>query len=376
MSSMTTEKLQNLLEAALMVYGKPMSVDKMMSLFEEDKRPSTAEVREALSAINDACETRGVELKEVASGFRFQAKQDYAEWIARLWEEKAPRYSRALLETLALIAYRQPITRSEIEDVRGVSVSSHIVKTLLEREWIRVVGYRDVPGRPALYATTREFLDYFNLKSLEELPTLAEIRDLDKINAELDLEDKQSLGDSDNVSTTEGENEESHTENDRAESLASDLEGSGEQSEDVVSSEDGYADDDSQEDDSPNEDSHEKQSHEEHIHEEHIHEEHSHADEAVEASSFDEKVSEQGTKDISESSLESDSESGLDWQRAVADEQITDEEIIEAAQLAKTSDEAEEVFNDAFEPAEDEPLEDESLEDELSATKTQDRDER
>ncbi|WMS87202.1 SMC-Scp complex subunit ScpB [Pleionea litopenaei] len=371
MSSMTTEKLQNLLEAALMVYGKPMSVDKMMSLFEEDKRPSTAEVREALSAINDACETRGVELKEVASGFRFQAKQDYAEWIARLWEEKAPRYSRALLETLALIAYRQPITRSEIEDVRGVSVSSHIVKTLLEREWIRVVGYRDVPGRPALYATTREFLDYFNLKSLEELPTLAEIRDLDKINAELDLEDKQSLGDSDNVSTTEGENEESHLENDRAESLASDLEGSGEQSEDVVSSEDGHVDDGYADDDSPNEDSHEGQSHEEHIHEDH-----SHADEAVEASSFDEKVSEQGSKDISESSLESDSESELDWQRAVADEQITDEEIIEAAQLAKTSDEAEEVFNDAFEPAEDEPLEDESLEDELSATKTQDGDER
>ncbi len=192
MSSMNPEQLQNLLEAAIMVYGKPMSIDKLMQLFEEDKRPSTGEIREALSAINDSYSDRGVELKEVASGFRFQAKQDYAEWISRLWEEKAPRYSRALLETLALIAYRQPITRSEIEEVRGVAVSSHIIKTLLEREWVRVVGHRDVPGRPALYATTKEFLDYFNLKSLEDLPTLSEIRDLDKINAELDLEEKGS----------------------------------------------------------------------------------------------------------------------------------------------------------------------------------------
>lgn len=189
MSSMNPEQLQNLLEAAIMVYGKPMSIDKLMQLFEEDKRPSTGEIREALSAINDSYADRGVELKEVASGFRFQAKQDYAEWITRLWEEKAPRYSRALLETLSLIAYRQPITRSEIEEVRGVAVSSHIIKTLLEREWVRVVGHRDVPGRPALYATTKDFLDYFNLKSLEDLPTLSEIRDLDKINAELDLEE-------------------------------------------------------------------------------------------------------------------------------------------------------------------------------------------
>ncbi|WP_246128587.1 SMC-Scp complex subunit ScpB [Pleionea sediminis] len=190
MSSMTPEKLQNLLEAAIMVYGKPMSIDKMLLMFEEDKRPTTGEVQEALNALNDSYEDRGIELKQVASGFRFQARQDYAEWIARLWEEKAPRYSRALLETLALIAYRQPITRSEIEEVRGVAVSSHIIKTLLEREWIRVVGHRDVPGRPALYATTKDFLDYFNLKSLEELPTLSEIRDLDKINAELELEEK------------------------------------------------------------------------------------------------------------------------------------------------------------------------------------------
>ncbi len=188
MSSMTPEKLQHLLEAAMMAYGKIMSIDKMLQLFEEDKKPSTSEIREALAAIAESCEERGVELKEVASGFRFQAKQDYAEWIARLWEEKPPRYTRALLETLALIAYRQPITRSEIEDVRGVSVSSHIIKTLLEREWVRVVGHRDVPGRPALYATTKDFLDYFDLKSLQDLPSLSEIRDLDEINAELDLD--------------------------------------------------------------------------------------------------------------------------------------------------------------------------------------------
>jgi segregation and condensation protein B len=197
MSVMTPEKLQCLLEAAMMAYGKPMSIEKLETIFEDDKRPSKQEIREALNSIAAACEQRGVELKEVASGFRFQAKQEYAEWISRLWEEKPPRYSRALLETLALIAYRQPITRSEIEDVRGVSVSSHIIKTLLEREWIRIVGHRDVPGRPALYATTKEFLDYFNLKSLEELPTLSEIRDLDQINAELELDDNDDKDEQD-----------------------------------------------------------------------------------------------------------------------------------------------------------------------------------
>ncbi len=173
-----------------MAAGEPLSIDKMLTLFVEEKEPPTRDaVKEAIKAIEAESETRGVELKKVSSGYRFQAKKDFAPWVSRLWEEKPARYSRALLETLVLIAYKQPLTRGEIEHVRGVAVSTNIIKTLLEREWVRVVGHRDVPGKPALYATTKAFLDYFNLKSLEELPTLAEIRDLDKINAELDLQE-------------------------------------------------------------------------------------------------------------------------------------------------------------------------------------------
>lgn len=179
-----------------MAAGQPLTIDRMMSLFADDDRPGKDQVRQAIVKLQEDCEGRGVELKEVASGFRFQAKQELASWVARLWEERPPRYSRALLETLVLIAYRQPITRGEIEHVRGVSVSSHIIKTLLERDWVKVVGHRDVPGRPAIYATTKGFLDYFNLKSLEMLPTMAEIRDLDKIDAELVLEGVISADDS------------------------------------------------------------------------------------------------------------------------------------------------------------------------------------
>ncbi len=185
---MDLQQLANIIEAALLAAGKPLSVDKLLALFPDDARPERQEIREALERIRESCAGRSFELKEVASGFRLQIRQDYSEWISRLWEERPPRYSRALLETLALIAYKQPITRAEIEEVRGVSVSSHIIKTLQERGWVRVVGHRDVPGRPALYATTREFLDYFNLKGLDELPSLAEIRDIETINAELDLE--------------------------------------------------------------------------------------------------------------------------------------------------------------------------------------------
>ncbi|WP_084591566.1 SMC-Scp complex subunit ScpB [Gilvimarinus agarilyticus] len=182
-----TEQLQAIVEGALMASSEPLSVKRLMSLFEEDDTPDSAAFEAALSAIAEACEGRGFELKQVASGWRIQVREELAPWINRLWEEKPQKYSRALLETLALIAYRQPITRGDIEEIRGVAVSSHIIKTLVERDWVKVVGQRDVPGRPSLYATTRDFLDYFNLKSLDELPTLSEIRDLDELNAELDL---------------------------------------------------------------------------------------------------------------------------------------------------------------------------------------------
>lgn len=181
-------KLKRIIEGALLAAGGPVTVDRIAHLFADNERPANADIRQALKEMVEDYEGRGFELKEVASGWRFQVCQDLAPWVSRLWEEKPARYSRALLETLALVAYRQPVTRGEIEEVRGVSVSSSIIRTLLEREWIRVVGHRDVPGRPAMYATTKTFLDYFNLKNLSELPSLADIRDLDKINAELDFE--------------------------------------------------------------------------------------------------------------------------------------------------------------------------------------------
>ncbi len=187
---MSSEK--QIIEAALLAAGGPLSLDRLLGLFPEEERPERKEVRKLLFDIAADYEGRGIELREVASGFRIQVRKEYAPWVSRLWEERPPRYSRALLETLALIAYRQPITRGEIEEVRGVSVSSNIIKTLTEREWVRVVGHRDVPGKPALYATTREFLDYFNLKSLDELPSLAEIRDLDTINQELELREPEA----------------------------------------------------------------------------------------------------------------------------------------------------------------------------------------
>lgn len=179
--------LRKILEGAILAAGQPMTVAKLLELFDEAVAPSKDEIAAALQDIQAACAERGFELKEVASGWRFQVCDDLAPWVNRLWEEKPQKYSRALLETLSLIAYRQPITRGDIEEIRGVAVSSHIMKTLLERDWVKVVGHRDVPGRPSLYATTRQFLDYFNLKSLEELPSLSEIRDLDELNPVLDL---------------------------------------------------------------------------------------------------------------------------------------------------------------------------------------------
>lgn len=186
--STNPEQLRRILEGALLAAARPLNIQQLAELFDEHERPANDEIRAALEDIQSDLRGRGFELKEVGSGFRFQVIQEVAPWISRLWEERPQKYSRAMLETLALIAYRQPITRGDIEAIRGVAVSSHIVKTLLEREWIRVVGHKDVPGRPAMYATTRKFLDYFNLKNLDELPSLAEIRDLDNlINAELAL---------------------------------------------------------------------------------------------------------------------------------------------------------------------------------------------
>ncbi len=192
---MSEISLVQILEAALLAAGKPLTVAQLAELFEESERPDNADIRQALEEVAERCDGRGYELKEVSSGFRFQVRQPLAPWVARLWHERPQKYSRALLETLALIAYRQPITRGEIEEIRGVAVSSNIIKTLHEREWIRVVGHRDVPGRPAMYATTRQFLDYFNLKNLDQLPALAEIRDLETLNAELGFTEPLPEGD-------------------------------------------------------------------------------------------------------------------------------------------------------------------------------------
>jgi segregation and condensation protein B len=185
--SMNETELKPILESLIMASARPISLDRLLEIFTEQERPDRKTVKAALDQLVADYEGKTLELKEVSSGYRFQVRKEYADWVSRLWEEKPARYSRALLETLALIAYKQPITRGEIEKIRGVSVSVQIMKTLQEREWITVVGHRDVPGRPAIYATTKEFLDYFNLKSLEELPPLAEIRDLDKIAGELNL---------------------------------------------------------------------------------------------------------------------------------------------------------------------------------------------
>jgi segregation and condensation protein B len=183
------EKVVQIIEAALMVAGRILTTEDLLGLFEDHERPPVTSVQKALERIAAECQLRGIELKETASGFRFQAKQEYSLYLSRLWDEKPKRYSRSLLETLALIAYRQPITRGEIEEIRGVACNSDIFKSLMEREWIRIVGHRDVPGRPALYATTRHFLDYFNMKSLDQLPSLADLKDLDSLNVEINFEE-------------------------------------------------------------------------------------------------------------------------------------------------------------------------------------------
>jgi len=186
---MDPDKLKQYVEAALLAAGQPMTLAQMNGLFDEDEQPGHSLLRQALAALDAELEDRAVELVEVAGGYRLQIRQKLMPVISKMWTEKPPKYSRALLETLAIIAYRQPITRGEIEGIRGVSLSANILKTLQDREWIKTVGHRDVPGKPELLGTTREFLDYFNLKGLDDLPTLAEIRDLDNLEPELQLAD-------------------------------------------------------------------------------------------------------------------------------------------------------------------------------------------
>ncbi|MDH5181148.1 MAG: SMC-Scp complex subunit ScpB [Gammaproteobacteria bacterium] len=219
---MEKQQLKPILEAVIMASSTPLSIDALMKIFPENEPPEKDELQAALDELVAECEGRSYELKQVSSGYRFQVRKDYAEYVTRLWEDKPARYSRALLETLALIAYRQPITRGEIEAVRGVSVSSQIIKTLHERDWIKVVGHRDVPGKPSLYATTKEFLDYFNLAGLDDLPSLQEIRDIDQINAELDLR----LPDAMNEEMEEGGEksaESEHTEDAATETVAAEV---------------------------------------------------------------------------------------------------------------------------------------------------------
>ena len=184
---MNSDFLRQILEAAILVSDKPMDVSHLEKLFDEKERPHRDEIRAALDEITTDCRDKGFELVKVSSGYRFQTKQSLSAWVSRVWEEKPKKFSRAMLETLVLIAYRQPTTRGDIEAVRGVSVSSDIIRVLDERGWIRVVGHRDVPGKPELLATTKEFLDYFNLKSLDQLPSLAEIKDFTDVDPALEL---------------------------------------------------------------------------------------------------------------------------------------------------------------------------------------------
>ena len=184
---MDHSEIKNILEAALLASGRPLSLDQLVGLFGKHSIPERQTLKEVLEELALEYKDRGIELKQVGSGYRIQIRSSMSDWLTPLWEERAPRYSRALLETLSLIAYRQPITRGEIEEVRGVAVSTNTVRTMLERGWVRVVGHRDVPGKPAMFGTTKRFLDYFGLKRLDDLPPLSEIKDLEDLNVELAL---------------------------------------------------------------------------------------------------------------------------------------------------------------------------------------------
>jgi len=194
---MEATEIKHFIEAALLAAGRPLNIDQLKGLFDGRTAPEKSEIREAIATLNEEYEDRGIVISEVASGFRMQVKATMADRLHKLWEERPPRYSRALFETLALIAYRQPITRGDIEEIRGVSVSSNIVRQLLERDWVRVVGHRDVPGRPAMFGTTKGFLDYFGLKKLDDLPPLADLSDWESLRVQLNLpevEDSSATG--------------------------------------------------------------------------------------------------------------------------------------------------------------------------------------
>jgi len=233
---MDDKTLKNILEAGLLVAARVMSLAQLEALFQNDvEKPDRKRIRAALESLKEDYQGRGIELVEVASGYRLQSHESMADWVSNLFQEKAPRYSRALLETLVLIAYRQPITRAEIEDVRGVAVSSNIIKTLQERQWVKVLGHKEVPGRPALLGTTKEFLDYFNLKKLDELPALADIKDLDQFDEllaeEVSSENLSSENlSSENLSREDSDSAQSHelSESSRIKRMSAKLDSGGE----------------------------------------------------------------------------------------------------------------------------------------------------
>ena len=194
---MEATEIKHFIEAALLAAGRPLNIDQLKGLFDGRMAPEKSEIRQAIETLNEEYEERGLIISEVASGFRLQIKTAMADRLHKLWEERPPRYSRALFETLALIAYRQPITRGDIEDIRGVSVSSNIIRQLLERDWVRVVGHRDVPGRPAMFGTTKAFLDYFSLKKLDDLPPLADLSDWESLRVQLNLPEVEGAGEAD-----------------------------------------------------------------------------------------------------------------------------------------------------------------------------------
>lgn len=202
---MDENEIKYFLEAALLAAGRPLNIDQLQGLFDGRMAPEKTEIRKAIATLNDEYEDRGIVVSEVASGFRMQVKSSMADRLQKLWEERPPRYSRALFETLALIAYRQPITRGEIEEIRGVSVSSNITRQLLEREWVRIVGHRDVPGRPAMFGTTKGFLDYFSLKKLDDLPPLADLSDWESLRVQLNLPDVEGRDGADDLVAEDGE---------------------------------------------------------------------------------------------------------------------------------------------------------------------------